>query len=66
MGIILDALSRDPQNANTQNNLGAVLMNLGQLDESLKHYDEAIRLNPNHEGYKKNRAQLLEKMQSSS
>lgn len=42
------ALRVTDDNAIAQNNLGAVLVRKGRLDEGLAHLNEAVRLNPNY------------------
>ena len=42
--------AKDPGNANAQNYLGYTYRKSGKLDVALKHYEEALRLNPRHRG----------------
>jgi len=44
------AAARDPGNADIQNELGYSWRKSGNLDMAFKHYNEALRLNPNHRG----------------
>jgi len=47
---LLKAADADPSNADTQNYLGYAYRNLGQYDTAIKHYKEALSLNPKHRG----------------
>ena len=42
--------TREPANADVQNELGYAWRKSGNLDLAFKHYDEALRLNPKHKG----------------
>ena len=44
------AAARDPGNADVQNELGYSWRKSGNLDMAFKHYNEALRLDPNHKG----------------
>lgn len=44
------AVEKDPSNANAQNLLAYSYRKLGNLDMAFKHYNEALRLDPNHRG----------------
>jgi Flp pilus assembly protein TadD len=43
-------VSREPDNADAHNYLGYASRNLGKLEESFKHYNIALKLDPNHKG----------------
>ena len=45
-----EALTRDPQDADTHNLLGFAYRKTGDLDRAFRHYHEALRLDPNHPG----------------
>ena len=47
---LLQAVVRDPDSADLQNDLGYVYRNLGQMPAALRHYERAIELNPRHRG----------------
>lgn len=47
-----EALKLAPNDAQTRNNLGNILAELGQLDEAATNYVEALRLNLNYEAPK--------------
>jgi tetratricopeptide (TPR) repeat protein len=44
------AASRDPKNAEIQNELGFAERNRGNLDAAFKYYETALTLNPKHRG----------------
>lgn len=44
------AVAADPKNADVQNLLGYSYRKTGKLDLAQKHYDEALRLSPDHRG----------------
>jgi len=39
-------LAINPKNAEAHNNLGAVLLQKGELDEAISHYQQALEINP--------------------
>jgi tetratricopeptide (TPR) repeat protein len=45
-----EALARDGQNADTHNLLGFAYRKTGNLEAAFRHYQEALRLNPDHRG----------------
>jgi Flp pilus assembly protein TadD len=45
-----DALTRDPNDADTHNLLGFAYRKTGDLDRAFRHYHEALRLAPDHRG----------------
>jgi Tfp pilus assembly protein PilF len=45
-----DWLAREPRSADAHNLMGFALRKQGELAESKKHYDEALRLDPKHLG----------------
>jgi tetratricopeptide (TPR) repeat protein len=49
------ALDVNPRNAVAHNNLAIDLARLNQLDDSLHHFDAALRIDPNYEGALENR-----------
>ncbi len=49
--VLLDkVVGADPQNANAFNYLGYSHRKLGDFDSALGHYQQALKLNPNHRG----------------
>ncbi len=43
-------IQRDPKNADAWNYLGYAYRQLGEMDNSFKHYETALQLNPKHRG----------------
>lgn len=43
-------VSRDPTNADAHNYLGYAYRHLSQMDDSFRHYETALQLNPKHRG----------------
>jgi Tfp pilus assembly protein PilF len=41
------ALQSTPQNAEMHNNLGVLLLRKGEIDEAIRHFAEAVRIDPN-------------------
>ena len=41
-------LQSTPDNAEMHNNLGVLLLRKGEVDEAIRHFSEAIRIDPNH------------------
>lgn len=59
-----EALAVDPSAPDVHNDLGAVLATLGRMEEAVRHFGEAVRLNPGDAGARENYArarQMLEK-----
>lgn len=50
IGSLESAARRDPTDADVQNLLGYSYRKSGNLDMAFKHYDNALRLNPQHKG----------------
>jgi Flp pilus assembly protein TadD len=48
--LLSEALGRDAQNADTHNLLGFAYRKTGNLEAAFRHYEEALRLNPEHRG----------------
>jgi tetratricopeptide (TPR) repeat protein len=48
IGQFQQALRFEPDDADTQNNLGGLLGKNGHTDEAIRHFQEAIRLEPDH------------------
>ena len=48
--LLTDALARDPRDADTHNLLGFAYRKGGDLDRAFLHYQEALRLSPDHRG----------------
>jgi Flp pilus assembly protein TadD len=44
------AEAKDAKNADLENYLGYALRNAGNMDEALKHYTMALKINPDHKG----------------
>jgi len=55
------ALEVTENNYLTHNNLGATLVEKGQIDEAISHYREAIRLKPDYAGFRYNLGVALNK-----
>jgi tetratricopeptide (TPR) repeat protein len=47
MGIVI---AREPKNADAWNYMGYAYRQLGEMDNSFKHYETALQLNPRHRG----------------
>ena len=41
-------VERDPKSADGWNELGHAYRNIGDMDNSFKHYDKALQIDPNH------------------
>ena len=54
-----DTLAKNPACSMANNNLGVLLANKGQTDEAISHYQEALRLKPDHAEAHNNLACLL-------
>lgn len=50
IGMLLEANSKQPGNADTLNLLGFSHRKLGRFDEALKYYTEALAIEPKHRG----------------
>jgi tetratricopeptide (TPR) repeat protein len=48
--VLTSARLRDDRNADIQNYLGYAYRRLRQLDEAMRHYQQALKLNPRHRG----------------
>jgi Tfp pilus assembly protein PilF len=45
-----NVVARDPKNADAWNYMGYAYRQMGDMDNSFKHYETALRLNPKHRG----------------
>jgi cytochrome c-type biogenesis protein CcmH/NrfG len=43
-------IQKDPKNANAWNYMGFAYRQMGEMDNSFKHYEKALQINPNHRG----------------
>jgi Tfp pilus assembly protein PilF len=48
--VLNDVVERDPENADAHNLLGYAHRKQGNLDESARHYEHALTLDPDHKG----------------
>lgn len=44
--VVMESLARDPENAETHANMGWTLIGRGQYEQAMKHFREALRLQP--------------------
>jgi Flp pilus assembly protein TadD len=58
VGELAAAVRLDPRNAEAHNNLGAILVKQGRVEEAMAHYTEALRHDPDDAEVHNNRAMI--------